>query len=77
MNSLELQRQLFAEGYSPQQFLVGALGDDVFCLIQDKNEWQVVYAERGFVREVLFQTIDETEACEFMFQYMMQIQPRP
>ena len=73
-NLRELEQQLSAEGYTAQQFLINALGDDVFCLIQEQDEWQVVYAERGFVQEVLWRSLDQSSACEFMGQQVRRIQ---
>lgn len=34
-------------------YRIHALGDDVFCLIQEKGLWQVVYAERGAVQGLM------------------------
>lgn len=71
MNTTLLEERLRAEGC--HQFLINNLGDDVFCLIQAGNTWQVVYAERGFVRKVLFESASEAEACEAMFAQIMRI----
>ncbi len=70
----DLEQQLSAEGYTPQHFLIQSLGDDVFCLIQAQDEWQVVYAERGFVREILWRSPDLSAACAFMGQQVRRIQ---
>jgi hypothetical protein len=75
-NLRDLEQQLSAEGYTAQHFLINALGDDVFCLIQEQDEWQVVYAERGFVREVLWRSPDQFSACAFMGQQVRRIQLR-
>lgn len=73
-NLRNLEQRLLAEGYTTHHFLLNSLGDDVFCLIQTPDAWQVVYAERGFVREVLWRSPDEASACVFMFQQVMRIQ---
>jgi hypothetical protein len=71
MNIALLEERLHTKGCL--HFLIGKLGDDVFCLIRHGAAWQVVYAERGFVREVLFESASEAEACEHMFQQIMRI----
>jgi hypothetical protein len=66
INTIRLAQQLQAQGY--WRFLMGKLGDDEFCLIQANGQWQVVYSERGFVREVLYTTTDEASACGFFYR---------
>lgn len=61
-----LKARLLAEAC--EGYKIHALGDDVFCLIKDKGLWQVVYAERGSVQQVLFESTNETEACNFLYQ---------
>jgi hypothetical protein len=70
-NLAQLERKLQAEGC--HRYLLNQYGDDEFCLVRDKDEWVVGYTERGFLREELYRTSSESQACEFMFQQIMQI----
>ncbi|MBD2340249.1 SMI1/KNR4 family protein [Calothrix sp. FACHB-156] len=38
-----------------------------------RDRWQVVYAERGAVQHLLFEFMDEAEACEFMYREIKRI----
>lgn len=71
MNRYELEQRLLAEGCVAHSFAIGRLGDDAFCLVQVEQQWQVVYAERGFVREVLFCSDEEAEACDFLYRQVL------
>lgn len=71
MNRQQLEQTLKSEGC---HFAIGHLGDDLYCLIQTDGIWQVVYAERGCIQEILFQSADEAAACEFMAQQVTQLQ---
>jgi hypothetical protein len=67
----ELERKLKAEGC--HRYLLNQYGDDEFCLVQQNNEFVVGYTERGFLREELFRSSSQAQACEFMYQQIMQI----
>lgn len=68
LNAKTLQAHLLAQGAGGYQ--INRLGDDEFCLIREGGVWKVVYAERGFVQEVLFESLLEAEACAFLFDYV-------
>ncbi|MDX2007956.1 MAG: hypothetical protein SFU83_22165 [Meiothermus sp.] len=68
LNAKSLKAHLLAQGADGYQ--INRLGDDEFCLIQEGGVWKVVYAERGFVQEVLFESGLEAEACAFLFDYV-------
>jgi hypothetical protein len=70
-NLAQLERKLQAEGC--HRYLLNKYGDDEFCLVRDQDQWVVGYTERGFLREELYRTTNESQACEFMFQQIMQI----
>jgi hypothetical protein len=69
LNAKLLAQKLQAE--AARGFLIGALGDDEFCLMPANGGWQVVYAERGAVQDILFESPHESEACEFLYQKIM------
>jgi hypothetical protein len=65
LNAELLDLKLWGEGCT--QYQIQQTGDDEFCLIQSGSLWRVVYAERGNVQDVLFESSDEAKACEFMY----------
>ncbi|MBD2472428.1 SMI1/KNR4 family protein [Nostoc sp. FACHB-145] len=74
LNAELLDLKLWGEGCRLYQ--IRQMGDDEICLIQTDDtpqeslceRWQVVYAERGTVQQLLFEFTDEAEACEFMYR---------
>ena len=66
LNAELLELKLWGEGCT--QYQIRQTGDDEFCLIQSGSLWRVVYAERGNVQDVLFESSDEAKACEFMYR---------
>lgn len=57
LNAELLDLKLWGEGCS--QYQIRQTGDDEFCLIQSGSLWQVVYAAKGSVQEVLFESPSE------------------
>jgi hypothetical protein len=41
--------------------------------LREHERWQVVHAERGVVQNLLFESTDEAEACEFMYREIKRI----
>lgn len=78
MNSTQLEQKLLAAGCHPNNFSIGAPWQktDLFCLEQVNGVWQVYYSERGQRSAPIFETTDETAACAFYFDHIMQIQHR-
>lgn len=68
LNVRTLNAHLLAQGAGGYQ--INRLGDDEFCLIYEGSVWQVVYAERGFAQEVLFESPSEAQACAFHFDHV-------
>jgi hypothetical protein len=66
LNAELLDLKLWGEGCT--QYQIRQTGDDEFCLIQSGSLWRVVYTERGSVQDVLFESLDEAKACEFMYR---------
>jgi hypothetical protein len=71
LNAELLDLKLWGEGCRLYQ--IRQMGDDEICLIQTDDSWQVVYAERGAVQQLLFEFTDEAEACEFMYREIKRI----
>jgi hypothetical protein len=67
----DLERKLQAEGC--HRYLLNKYGDDEFCLVRVQDQWVVGYTERGFLREELFRSSSESQACGFMYTQIMQI----
>jgi hypothetical protein len=71
LNAELLDLKLWGEGCTLYQ--IRQLGDDEYCLIQDGECWQVVYAERGAIQEVLFESTDEAAACALMYRMVKSV----
>ena len=70
MDSKELEQRLLEEGCSPHNFSIGYRGSDVFCLEKQGDMWRVFYTERGLDGDILYESGNEEEACEFFFDYI-------
>ena len=65
---LEVEAQEAKEYYLNTYYITTELHFNDSCLIQQKNNWLVCYADNhSFTDEHYFQT--EQEACEFFFHY--------
>jgi hypothetical protein len=73
VNTTELKERLFEEGCNPLNYSIGLRGEDVYCLMQKGNKWQVFYSERGNDSTPIFQSESESEACAFYFDHIMKI----
>ncbi len=71
LNAELLDLKLWGKGCL--QYQIRQTGDDVICLIQTGAVWQVVYAERGSVQNVLFESADEAHACAAMVEQIKNI----
>jgi hypothetical protein len=73
MNTQELKQLLFDEGCNPQLYTIGSQGtaSDTFCLRFKDTEWQVYYTERGRDEAPIYNSKDESQACEFFFKHIM------
>jgi len=69
----EVEGRLLAEGCNKNQFAVGARGnaDDAFCLVYQKQRWEMFYTERGQDSPPIFTSESEEEACEYFCQYII------
>ena len=68
LNVLEIEAQKPKEYYLKTYYITTKLHFNDRCLIQQKNNWLVCYADcHSFTDEHYFQT--EQEACEFFFHY--------
>ena len=68
LNVLEIEAQKPKEYYLKTYYITTKLYFNDRCLIQQKNNWLVCYADcHSFTDEHYFQT--EQEACEFFFHY--------
>jgi hypothetical protein len=73
MNIQELAQKLAEEGCNPDSYAIGERGraSDAYCLTQANGMWSVYYTERGVDQSPFFETADETEACDYFFQFIM------
>ena len=75
MDIHELEQRLLAEGCNPSYYAIGSRGSasDAHCLTHNGQEWQVYYTERGVDQAPMYTSKREEEACDYFFQFMMNI----
>lgn len=75
MKASELTDLLLNEGCNHGNFRVGNVGgaDDAFCLTENYGTWEVFYTERG-TKSPIFSSTSETEACEFFYKQIMEME---
>lgn len=64
-----LKKKLNAVGVQDDLYylLIGGFPNEAYCLVENKDDWEVYYSERGGKSDVqLFAT--ESEACEYLFE---------
>ena len=73
MNTRELSQRLFDEGCNPSLYAIGSRGSasDAYCLTHSGTQWEVYYTERGQDSPTIYASGNESQACEFFFQYIM------
>jgi hypothetical protein len=76
MTTAELARRLLAEGCNPDNYAIGTRSYDGFCLLHNERGWAVFYSERGKDQEPIFISSDEAEACQYFFDFVMQMEHR-
>ena len=76
MTTAELERRLLAEGANPANYAINARGYDGFCLMHNGRGWAVFYSERGQDQEPVFLSSDEDAACQYFFDFVMQMEHR-
>lgn len=74
MNRAELEARLLDEACNA--FCIGRCHEqsDVYCLDQVDGQWAVFYTERGLPSEPIFRSSAETEACDYFFNLITNIQ---
>ena len=65
MTTTELTQYFEEEGYNPANYSINTRGSDVFCLMNDGQQWSVFYTERGRDESPVFTSSNESEACQF------------
>ena len=76
MTTTELERRLLAEGCSPANYAINTRSYDGFCLLHNGRGWAVFYSERGQDQEPLFISLDEDAACQFFYDFVLNMQHR-
>lgn len=76
MNTAELERRLLAEGCNPTNYAINTRSYDGFCLLHDGQRWAVFYSERGDDQLPIFTSPDEAVACQYFFDFVMQMEHR-
>ena len=74
MNASELGIKLLKEGCNPDNFRIGTGGgpkSDIFCLSEKKGIWSIYYTERGSNSNPIYESTDETEACDRYYKEIM------
>lgn len=74
MDALETYKKLIAEGCSTQNFAIDSHGSDVYCLCNKNGAWSVFYTERGVDCPPIFSSASQTQACEFFYNYIMEME---
>lgn len=76
MNIVELEQALLSAGCNPNNFCIGARGaqSDVYCLSENDGKWSVFYTERGSKHKPIYESRNETQACEFFYNKIMAIE---
>lgn len=71
MNLAELKMRLEEEACSPSHYSLGTrYPGGAFCIVFEQGMWRIFYSERNFDDAPLFESADESQACEFFFHYM-------
>lgn len=71
MNLAELKTRLEEEACSPSHYSLGNRDPGgAFCIVHEQGMWRIFYSERNLDDEPLFESVDESQACEFFFNYM-------
>ena len=73
MTLVELDRRLEAAGASPANYSLGTRDYNGFCLMQLGGRWAVFFSERGLDQPPVFTAPDEAAACQFYFDFTMQM----
>lgn len=75
MNASDLKNKLLEEGCNPDNFCIGPRGaaSDVYCLTKNGSVWQVYYTERGCNSKPIYESVKESEACDYYFEKIMEI----
>ena len=74
MTTTELNRRLLAEGCNPANYAINARSYDGFCLLHNGRGWAVFYSERGKDQEPIFVSLDEAAACQYYFDFVIQME---
>jgi len=74
LKAAELTEKLIAEGCNSRSFAVLGRQSDAFCLDKRGNEWVVFYSERGVDAAPIFRSNFESEACNFFFEYVLNLE---
>ena len=74
MNASIIEEVLIAEGCNKSNFVVKATGSDVYCLDNRNGKWVVFYTERGLDSEPIYVSDSEESACNFFYNFIMNIQ---
>lgn len=76
MTTTDLSRRLLAEGCSPNNYAINTRSYDGFCLLHNERGWAVFYSERGKDQEPIFTSSDEAAACQYFFDFVLQMEHR-
>lgn len=71
MTTAELALRLEQEGCSSGNYSINTRSYDGFCLVNDGFQWAVFYSERGRDQTPIFTSINESEACQFYFDFVL------
>lgn len=71
MTTAELTRRLNEEGCNPANYAINERSYDGFCLMSDGLHWSVFYSERGQDQPPIFTSAEESAACEFYLNFMV------
>lgn len=71
MKITELRKKLLQEGCNPKNFAVLSSAHDAYCIDKDNNLWNVFYSERGCNYDPIFTSSDESEACDFFYNLVI------
>lgn len=70
MNIDDLKVRLEEEACSRANYSIGERDSDVFCLENQNGIWRIFYTERGIDQPPIFESPNESEACEYFFTFM-------
>ncbi|MDO7846942.1 hypothetical protein Q5H92_11280 [Hymenobacter sp. M29] len=76
MTTAELEARLLAEGCNPANYAINTRSYDGFCLMRRGQQWDVFYSERGSDQPPIFTSPDEAVACQYFFDFVMQMEHR-